>query len=83
MASSSMIRTKGDLEISCRYTSEAINVTRDNQELSSLFLLRQCLELWKNEMKKWGCNGLGEKLDDKLLVLAYMPCSTIKLTRLS
>ena len=79
-----MVQSQGDLvESSSRYTWDAIKVTRDGQELGSLFLLRQCLELWENEMKKWGCNGLGEKLDDKLLVFAHMPCFTTKLTKFS
>ena len=49
-----MVRTLGQgnlLRSSPRYTWDVINVTRDNQELGSLYLLRQCLELWENEMK--------------------------------
>ena len=79
-----MVQSQGNLlRSSYRNTWDFINVTRDNQELGSLFLLRQCLELWENEMQKWGCNGLGETLSDKLLVLAHMPCSTTKLTKFS
>lgn len=62
---SKMVQTKGDLDTSSRNIWDAISVRRANEELGSLFLLRQCLELWENEMEKWGCDGLGERLGDR------------------
>lgn len=78
-----MRRTHSNLKTSSHHMWDSINVTRDNQELGSLGLLRQCLELWECEMEKWGCNGLGEKLDDKLLVHAHIFFFTTRLTRTS
>ena len=62
---SKMFKTKGNVETSSGNIWDVISVTRGNEELGSLFLLRQCLELWENEMEKWGCNGLGERLGDR------------------
>lgn len=41
-----------------------------------------CFVLWEDGMEKWGCNGLGEALDDRRLVFARMSCSTTKLIKI-
>ena len=73
-----MIRVHSSLSKSPKNTWDAISVKRNNEELGNLYLFRQCLQLWESEMEKWGCNGLGEKLGDRLLVSADMPCSVTK-----
>lgn len=60
-----MVRFHPGLASSSRKTWDTIYVTRNGQELGNLYLLRQCLQLWEDEMEKWGCNGLGEELGDK------------------
>ena len=60
-----LIRTHPNLDIAFRTTCDTIYVTRNGQELGSLYLLRQCFQLWEDEMDKWGCNGLGEELVGK------------------
>lgn len=60
-----MARAYPTLETSFRHTWETVNVTRNAHGLGSLFLLRQCFQLWEDEMEKWGCNGLGEALGDR------------------
>ena len=76
-----MVKAHNSLDSSSRKTWDAVYVTRNTQELGNLYLFRQCLELYENELEKWGCNGLGEEVEDRLLVSAHMPCSTTKLTR--
>lgn len=61
-----MIRVFPNMEKSYRDLWDTIKVTRNGHDLGSLGEFRQCLELWEQEMAMWGCNGLGEKLDDKL-----------------
>ena len=61
-----MNRRNPSVKVTDRYNWEKISVTRGNQELGSLTLLRQCLQLWEDEMEKWGCDGLGEELGQKL-----------------
>ena len=51
-----------NLKITSRNTWDSIIVTRNDQELGNLHELRQCFELWEQEIEKWGCNGLGEGL---------------------
>ena len=75
-----LVRAHPNLERSSRNTWDIIQVTRNNQELGSLYLLRQCLQLWEDEMEKWGCNGLGEELGDRMLVSAHKLYSAMKLT---
>lgn len=75
-----MVQVHSNLNGSSRKTWDKIFVTRKNQELGSLYLIRQCFQLWEDEIKKWGCNGLGEDLDEKLLVFLHLACSTTKLT---
>ena len=53
------------MKVSERLVWDNISVTRGDQELGSLYMLRQCLQLWEDEMEKWGCNGLGEELGQK------------------
>ena len=57
-----MVRAQPNLERSSRNTWDIIHVTRNNQELGTLHLFRQCLQLWEDEMEKSGCSGLGEEL---------------------
>ena len=78
-----MVKAHNSLGSSSRRTWDAVYVTRNSQELGNLYLFRQCLELYENELEKWGCNGLGEEVEDRLLVSAHMPCSSTKLTRIS
>lgn len=78
-----MVRHHRNLKASSRKTWDTISVTRNNRDLGSLYLVRQCLELWENELEKWGCNGLGEDVGDKWLVYAHMPCSTTKFKEIS
>lgn len=40
-----MVQSKGNLDRSYRSNRDIVDVTRGNQELGSLFLLRQCLKL--------------------------------------
>ena len=75
-----MVHAHSNLRPSSRMTWDTINVTRNNQNLGSLYLVRQCLQLWESEIEKWGCNGLGEELGDKWLVFTSLACSTTKLT---
>lgn len=60
-----MVRAHSGVNRSFRNTWDIISVTRNNQELGSLHLCRQCLQLWEDEMEKWGCNGLGESVGDR------------------
>ena len=59
-----MVQTYPNLKMSDRNTWNIITVTRNNHELGSLHAIRQCFEFWELEMEKWGCNGLGETLED-------------------
>ena len=78
-----MVRNHSSLRVSSRKTWDTISVRRNGQDLGSLYLVRQCLQLWEMEIEKWGCNGLGEDLGDSMLVSARMPCSILKLTKSS
>ena len=60
-----MNRRNPSMKITDRHNWDKISVARGGQQLGSLYLLRQCLQLWEDEMEKWGCNGLGEKLGQK------------------
>ncbi|CAD6585648.1 MAG: accessory factor associated with RNA polymerase II [Alectoria sarmentosa] len=61
-----MVKAHNSLDSSCRKTWDAVYVTRNTQELGNLYLFRQCLELYEKELEKWGCNGLGEEVEDRL-----------------
>ena len=61
---------------------DIVTVTRNGQDLGNLYEIRQCLELWEQEMEKWGCNGLGEKLGDKL-TSRYYPLHAYSVTKLT
>ena len=76
-----MVRNHSGLRVSSRGTWDTVSVWRNGQDLGSLFLIRQCLQLWEMEIEKWGCNGLDEELGDSMLVSAHMPCSIMKLTK--
>lgn len=75
-----MVHAHSNLTRSFRMTWDVINVTRNDQNLGSLYLVRQCLQLWESEIEKWGCKGLGEELGDKWLVFTSLAFSTTKLT---
>ena len=60
-----MVQAHSGVDRSFRNTWDIISVTRKNQELANLHLCRQCLPLWEDEMEKWGCNGLGERVGDR------------------
>lgn len=73
-----MVRAHPELETSTRNTWDTINVTRNAYGLGSLSLLRQCFQLWEDEMEKWGCNGLGEELSGKMFVSTHRVLSHYK-----
>ena len=78
-----MARNHSSLRVSSRKTWDTVSVGRNGQDLGSLYLIRQCLQLWEMEIEKWGCNGLGEELSDSMLVSARIPYSIMKLTKFS
>lgn len=61
-----MVRNHSSLRVSSRGTWDTVSVRRNGQDLGSLYLIRQCLQLWEMEIEKWGCNGLGEELGDSI-----------------
>lgn len=73
-----------NVKITPQNTWDSIVVVRNGQQLGTLQEVRQCFQLWENEMEKWGCNGLGEQLPDRNgQYLHLFPSSTAKLTMLS
>ena len=60
-----MVKAHNSLESSSCKTWDTVYVTRNSQELGNLYNSRQCLELYENEMEKWGCNGLVEEFSDQ------------------
>ena len=78
-----MVRNNSSLRVSSRKTWDTVSVRRNGHDLGSLYLIRQCLQLWEMEIEKWGCNGLGEELGDSMSVSARIPCSIIKLIKFS
>ena len=78
-----MVRNNSSLRVSSRKTWDTVSVRRNGQDLGSLYLIRQCLQLWEMEIEKWGCNGLGEELGDSMLVSVCIPCPIMKLTKFS
>lgn len=54
-----------NVKITPRNTWDSIVVVRNGQQLGTLQEVRQCFQLWEDEMEKWGCNGLGEQLPDR------------------
>ena len=67
------------VKVTDRLIWDKILVTRGNKDLGTLFLLRQCLQLWEDEMEKWGCNGLEEGLGQKLSNGQHLHVDTVLL----
>ena len=68
-----MAQVSPNLKITSHNTWDSIIVTRNDQELGNLHELRQCSELWEQEIEKWGCNGLGEGLGNPLMKTQSSP----------
>ncbi len=84
--SNAMVQAYPHLQIFTHQPWAVITVTRNNQDLGTLHMIRQCLELWELEMEKWGCNGSGERLGEDFKVqsvCAYWFCCTARLTKIS
>ncbi len=80
--SETLVRTYSHIKIPKHPSWDTVTVTRNDQNLGTLHDLRQCLELWELEMEKWGCNGLGEELGDKLPNSQYAHSGSVVLPSL-